>query len=278
MPACYAHYRFGAKALKELSISIQKTVQKNRELYDIGVHGPDILFFYRPLKRNEVNAYGNTIHHESASIFFKKARTIYAKNADKEAMLAYLLGFVAHFALDTTDHPYIAKKMEVSKVSHFAIESEYERHLMATDDKKGVAFKIEPSRYNAKIISRFYPQFSEDVIYKAIKGTKDYNELLVCFDARKKAVLATLMSLVNVKDLKDHLVIKDKRVECLDSDLRLDKLEVKALLLFKELAVNIIGYLNGQGQLDERFDQTFDDAPTADIVVLDLKGEKEYEI
>ena len=52
MPSTYAHYRFGQEVLKELPNDIKKIIIENKELYDIGLHGPDLLFYYLPLKNN----------------------------------------------------------------------------------------------------------------------------------------------------------------------------------------------------------------------------------
>ena len=53
MPAFYAHYRFGCEALEIAALesapsAIQTLCRENRALFDIGLHGPDLFFFYRP--------------------------------------------------------------------------------------------------------------------------------------------------------------------------------------------------------------------------------------
>ena len=40
-------------------------------------------------------------------VFFTRARTVVENAPDKDAALAYALGFVCHFALDSTCHPYV---------------------------------------------------------------------------------------------------------------------------------------------------------------------------
>ena len=47
MPAFYAHYRFGCDVLKQLPEDIRSICTAHRGLFDIGLHGPDIYFFYR---------------------------------------------------------------------------------------------------------------------------------------------------------------------------------------------------------------------------------------
>ena len=55
MPSTYAHYRMGQEVAKQLSGSVREIIMDNKELYDIGLHGPDILFYYHPLKEDPVN-------------------------------------------------------------------------------------------------------------------------------------------------------------------------------------------------------------------------------
>ena len=58
MPAFYAHYRFGCDVLKQLPEDIRSICTAHRGLFDIGLHGPDIYFFYRPVLPNKVNRIG----------------------------------------------------------------------------------------------------------------------------------------------------------------------------------------------------------------------------
>ena len=51
MPAFYTHYRFGCDVLKQLPEDIRSICTAHRGLFDIGLHGPDIYFFYRPVLR-----------------------------------------------------------------------------------------------------------------------------------------------------------------------------------------------------------------------------------
>ena len=51
MPTTYTHYRFGMDVLSQLPDSLKKEIEKNLSLYHIGLHGPDILFYYKALSR-----------------------------------------------------------------------------------------------------------------------------------------------------------------------------------------------------------------------------------
>ena len=54
MPSTYAHRRFGADVLERLPAELQEKIAPYRELYDIGLHGPDLLFYYHAAKSNPV--------------------------------------------------------------------------------------------------------------------------------------------------------------------------------------------------------------------------------
>ena len=56
--------------------------------------GPDLLFYYHAAKSNPVGALGNAMHEEPGRVFFDRARRVVHCEADRDAALAYALGFV----------------------------------------------------------------------------------------------------------------------------------------------------------------------------------------
>lgn len=46
MPTTYAHDLFGKKIYHELPVEMQTVIRRNVNLYRIGLHGPDILFYH----------------------------------------------------------------------------------------------------------------------------------------------------------------------------------------------------------------------------------------
>lgn len=46
MPTTYAHDLFGKKIYHELPVEMQAVIRRNVNLYRIGLHGPDILFYH----------------------------------------------------------------------------------------------------------------------------------------------------------------------------------------------------------------------------------------
>ena len=88
MPSTYAHYVFGKRMLDVFPQEIAALARAHRQLYDIGLHGPDILFYYHPLGSNRVNSVGFGTHGRPASEFFAPAKK--AAEAGGDAAFAYL--------------------------------------------------------------------------------------------------------------------------------------------------------------------------------------------
>ena len=75
MPSTYAHYRMGQQVRTMLDGNEKKIVEKYPQLYLIGLHGPDILFYYKPLKSNAINSIGYELHRHSGKEFFERRIT-----------------------------------------------------------------------------------------------------------------------------------------------------------------------------------------------------------
>ena len=62
MPSVLAHYQFGQEVLKELSERTLQLVKSYKEEFDLGLQGPDILFFYKPYTGTYISKIGSEIH------------------------------------------------------------------------------------------------------------------------------------------------------------------------------------------------------------------------
>lgn len=117
MPASYAHQCFGDAVLKQSSA--MSLIKKHIDYYNLGLQGPDLLFYYHPTKKNPINQKGSRMHHEPAVSLFDSF-----KSEKDERKIVYLLGFICHFALDAACHPYINRWVKEKGWSHYAIERE----------------------------------------------------------------------------------------------------------------------------------------------------------
>ena len=108
MPAVYAHRRFGEKVLAACQNDEARTaIETYQDLFNIGLQGPDILFYYDPLRQNPYKAAGDALHDAPAAPFFEAGAAHVNGRPEGQALLSYLLGFLCHFVLDSECHSYI---------------------------------------------------------------------------------------------------------------------------------------------------------------------------
>ena len=229
MPYTYAHYRMGQEVLKQLSCPVREIIMENKELYDIGLHGPDILFYYHPLKVNRVNSIGYGLHEHSGKYFFERAALVIKKSSDAKAALAYTFGFISHFTLDATSHGYIDEKIAESGVSHAEIEVEFDRSLMEEDGLDPIRHELTghiiPSMKNAELIAPFFTGTNPKQIEKALMGMIHYNHLLLAPSVFKRMFIYMLLHLTgNYKEMHGLLVNFEANPACHDSTQKLKQL------------------------------------------------------
>lgn len=219
MPSTYAHYRLGKEIAEVLEGETWHTISMYRQLYLIGLHGPDILFYYKPLKSNLVNRIGYGMHGRPGIEFFRHAVKVIENKDNKLPYLAYMYGVMCHFALDVSCHGYIDKKIEESGVSHAEIEVEFDRMLMETDGldpiRHPLTDHIVPSMRNAKVISCFYDGTTPEQIQEALKGMIYNNKLLLAPSRIKRMFVNGILKISgNYKLLRLKLFSKSPENDC----------------------------------------------------------------
>ncbi len=143
MPSVLAHYQFGQEVLKELSERTLQLVKSYKEEFDLGLQGPDILFFYKPYTGTYISKIGSEIHSHSGKLFFERGYRIYreAKNAP---FLAYVSGCLCHYWLDKNVHPFVNEK--TPKIAdHYRIESEFDSLIAQKYRLSGVKKEYLPN-------------------------------------------------------------------------------------------------------------------------------------
>lgn len=262
MPSTYAHYRMGQQVRKMLRGHEKEVLEKYPQLYLIGLHGPDILFYYKPLKSNAINKIGYELHDHSGQEFFERAKKLILQKTDKDPYLAYTYGVLNHFALDVNCHGYIEDKISASGISHGEIEVEFDRELMVRDKKNPVTQlltkHIVPSEENARIISEFYPGTSMQEMQEALRGMIFYNNLLVAPSHIKRWGVCLLLKLSgNYKEMKGLMVNYHKNPACNDSTAKLISLYLQARDMAYQFIVEFDEFLNKDRKLDPIFAYNF---------------------
>ncbi|MBQ2863590.1 MAG: zinc dependent phospholipase C family protein [Clostridia bacterium] len=109
MPDPYLHEHFGADVLKDLSGEITDSIDKG--VFSRALQGPDpwsaIGFLGGKYKK-----YANrsaVMHKQKTGAFLRSCAEI-TKEAKSSLLYSYLCGFICHYCLDKTTHPYIIAK------------------------------------------------------------------------------------------------------------------------------------------------------------------------
>lgn len=261
MPAAYAHYRFGKDVLDCLPSIYKKTIEKYRELYDIGLHGPDILFYYKPLSSNPINKAGNAMHDQPADTFFSRMSDFFKTCDEPEALKAYLYGFICHFALDSTCHPYIEKITTINNISHTELETELERYYMQKDEISPMDYvpiqHIHPTDFNSKVIAPCFDLTEKD-IKSSLRGMITSHKLLHAPTKFKRTVLYTGLKLTGNYDYMQGLIMKpEPNLTCQKYCSLLNNLYEDAITVAASLIQQFANVLEHNAGISSRFHLTF---------------------
>lgn len=262
MPTTYAHYKFGKEVISALPRPLQTSVEQNRELFDMGLHGPDLLFYYRPAMKNTVNTQGYELHDKMADIFFENAVHVIENSENPGAARAYIYGVICHFALDSECHPYIEKMIQTSGISHSEIEMEFDRLLMKEDYINPVRHlstgHIHPSIENGEVIAPFYQDLTPQIIEKCMKSMIFYHKVLLAPGKTKRRLLFGGMKLIGAYNGMHGMVMSlEPNPECREYCRLLKRLFAGAVPLAAGLIIQYQKKLFQGGELPSRFHRTF---------------------
>ena len=174
MPSAYAHYRFGAQLLKRMPPDFCRTAQRFRQLYDVGLHGPDIFFYYSPLMKTSVGSLGSKLHHQSGIEFFTRACKR-LRLEPSEAGYAYLYGLLSHYCLDSVCHPFVNARAAEGKMGHVELETEFDRYLLVQDGKTppsthDISRHMKLTRGECATAASVYPAVTASAISRSVRN------------------------------------------------------------------------------------------------------------
>ena len=212
MPTTYAHYRFGNDVLPLLPDSVKTEILQNKSLFDIGLHGPDILFYYKALSHNPVSSHGQQMHHQSGRTFLEPLQDILTSDTLLPGSLSYLYGFITHFILDTYCHPYVFEVESQTSLSHAEIEADFDRLLLSEDNHNPIRHNLtghlNPTVQDTKVISQFYPDIiSPEVMMITLTSMKKILDFLVAPSKGKRFLINQALRISGKYDGMHGLVI-----------------------------------------------------------------------
>lgn len=195
MPTTYTHDLFGKIVYKQLPEEIRKVIRKNGDLFRIGLHGPDILFY--DLTNLSVSSIGVEMHSIPAASFFLRGMSM-VRARDDERLLAYLLGFGCHYLLDSVCHPYVEDVAKAKVITHTLLEKEFDRTLMLETNKNPYHFYpsdcIVPKVSYARVIRKMFPGLGTRDILVSLRMMKFLTNARVYDNRGKRRFLVALVT------------------------------------------------------------------------------------
>ena len=262
MPSTYAHYRLGCEVLEKLPAALKEIANKNFESFALGLHGPDLLFYYHPLTNNDTNAIGYRIHEHFASEFFTRSAATYIKRGKREADKAYLFGFLCHFALDSEGHPVVNAEMKAKGLSHTEIESAFDRHLLLADGKKPLGTDLTAHicvGQKTEDIAAAYFGVTKGKAKKALKSIKFYNGMLNSGSAVVRGFVIFSLKISRMWDIMHGMMMPKSIEPQWQNGIRgLDEAYERAIDKAVRLIENLDGYLSGKCAMSGELNRDFE--------------------
>ena len=288
MPTTHTHYKFGKEVMEALPRSLRESIVKNRQLYDIGLHGPDILFYIFSPFKGYVRKTGSGLHKQSSREFFVHAQKVIKNAPNPVAARAYIYGFITHFVLDSECHKYVEKMIEESKVGHNEIETEFDAYLLRQENRKPIAVDrtkhLNPSFKNAHVIAPFFknPAIktmpSKDNVLKTITPLDIKRTIMAQIlthkmlspkTERQRKILNALTRLrSDGEEIKGLIINKQPNPKCANYNVILKKVYSASIPLAVSLIMQYQKYLLQGDDLSVRFNHTYDEGEDWMKIVL----------
>ena len=260
MPATYAHYRFGTQMLRQMPGDLHRTVKRYRRLFDVGLHGPDLFFFYRPIFPTKIGRLGHKFHMQTGREFFGRVcRNL--RLEPSEAGQAYLYGALCHYVLDAHCHPLVVQADWEGPVTHSRIEAEFDRFLMEKDGicpprEMRLTKHMTLTDTECGIVSRFYPGTDKKVIRESLRGMANVRKILEIPEGPVRDALIKTMSLGS-DVFRDMIVWSYPDPVCSHLDLPLMEQYRQAAQEFPRMLLKLSAHLTYNAPLGEEFSRNF---------------------
>ncbi len=257
MPANYALHRFGAAALRTLPEKQQRPIQRFRRLYNGGLHGVDLFFYYRPMLQTAVGDLYHTYGGMTGQEFFAQACDLLKQNPS-EGGTACLYGLLGSYCLHTQLSPLFREAMAQGNVSRTELEVELDRHLLCLDGKtpahtEDISPSLKLTRGECVTVSQFFPPATAANVYSSYSSMMFWTRR---FAAQKRGLAKTLLKAA--KGDFDHQMMPDHaNHKCLHLDSAMADCCSRALELYPEMARQLTAYREEGIPLGELFNSAF---------------------
>lgn len=260
MPSHYAHYRFGALATANMSPEDRRRVQRFRQLYDVGLHGPDLFFYHNIFLRDSTVELGKKFHRQTGEEFFSRVCKR-LRLEPNEAAMAYLYGVLTHYCLDSVCHPFVNAIAEEGRIGHIELETEFDRYLLTLDGRKPAhTFDGSPhmklTRGECETVASFYPPATSAVVNRSIRNMAFCVKTLASPKGIRKNAVNLAVKLSGGK-LASHVMTRSPNPKCAHLDKELKALYDQALEKYPRMLTALNAHLSHNAPLGEDFEHIF---------------------
>ena len=220
MPGFITHLIFGQQSLSFIdSKDTVSIIERHPTSFALGLQGPDIFFYHAPAYIFYRKNIGNVMHNERVMLFFERlfnARNTFDDGHSRRICDAYILGFIGHYSLDTSCHPYIYYKSDHFNNIKKSAKYDFGRHVSLETDidhlvlqkyrqllpsQYDYAAAISPSDNEQRVISK--------LLYLAITGTyPEYKIKLNTISHSIKSIIKLNHLMVDPKGIKKRRLRK----------------------------------------------------------------------
>lgn len=249
MPDCVAHYQFGQDVLGRLNENLKSCTLTYKREYDTGLQGPDIFFFYKPYRKNNIVKYGHGWHEGPGVRMFGPL----SEAVHEGAALSYLIGLICHYALDASCHPYVYEH-SLRPYDHTLMEAAYDRHIMLRHGlTKARTEYLHTEQMDFDSMASLWPGMSAERIRHCVKDQRFYKRLL----DKHRNFLLFLDSIANKRGIFSSMSLPDEISEEQQEHARhLDELYFKGLQECSQLISQVCEAKGARNQL-QGFDRNY---------------------
>ena len=248
MPGFITHYICGQATLNTIVPEARQMIkyESNEQFYNIGTQGPDIFFYHFPsLLRKQLRFLGIQMHKDGFGSFMSKMVDIMSyqqlSQAKKSLLFSYISGFLTHYALDATAHPYVYSQTGIRQkgdkaraikysVNHRKFETAIDVLMLdLMSSKKPSDYKlwelIRVERNPAQVVAGAMSASIREVygrnvrpkdVYKAMTYMTAVTRILQSTDGRRKRFMELIENLTIGENLISSIIHMQKVADGVD--------------------------------------------------------------
>ena len=192
-------------------------------------------------------------------------------NKTCEKKLAFLFGFILHYALDRTGHKYVNEMVDKGVASHFTIEAEFDRMLMCMDGYDPLTHRvtehIHPTLELAENVKQFFPGATTLDMYGTLRMQKFILSFMNLPTRYPRKLWMAVLDRIGMPKFKDLFMSEEPDPRCFETNEVLNRILNDTVDEGVEFVTTLLDRLTGKLEWDDRFNWNFEGhykGPSAD--------------